>query len=208
MGVRIKAGVTDRDLPLVGNMRGHPGDKYVAVDVEAGVRPGENALGPFRAQQLLADKHRQDLAGKDLGETRVVDPRDLMEDARFVGPAFGHQKMEVHVEIDPVPEGLDGGDDPGRKRAPGHSLEVTAQGPEGAAAEVPQEPSRNAPRIPRRSARNDGKAPGREPSAPDAEDDRLPPSRKICPKNRANIMTRRGSSSKQAENPVPGHSSF
>jgi hypothetical protein len=39
--------------PLVGNMRGHPGDKYVAMDVEAGVRPGENALGPFRAQQLL-----------------------------------------------------------------------------------------------------------------------------------------------------------
>jgi putative ABC transport system permease protein len=28
------------------------------VDVEAGVRPGENALGPFRAQQRLADKHR------------------------------------------------------------------------------------------------------------------------------------------------------
>ena len=45
-----------------------------AVDVEAGVRPGENALRPFRAQQLLADKHRRDLAGKDLGETRVVDP--------------------------------------------------------------------------------------------------------------------------------------
>ena len=32
------------DLPLVGNMRGHPGDEYAAVDVEAGVRPGENAL--------------------------------------------------------------------------------------------------------------------------------------------------------------------
>jgi hypothetical protein len=40
---------------------------------------------------------------------------------RLVGPALGHQKMEVHVEIDPVPKGLDGGDDPGRKRAPGHN---------------------------------------------------------------------------------------
>ena len=93
-------------------MRGHPGYKYAAVDVEAGVRPGENALGPFRAQQLLTDKHRQNLAGKDLGETRVVAPRDLMEDARthepfpaheyrrnrrLVGPALGHQNMEVHV---------------------------------------------------------------------------------------------------------------
>ena len=92
-------------------MRSHPGDKYVAVDIEACVWPGENAFGPFRAQQLLADKHRQNLAGKDLGETRVVDPRDLMEDARLVGPALGHQKMEV--QIDPVPEGPDGGDDPG-----------------------------------------------------------------------------------------------
>jgi hypothetical protein len=43
------------------------------------------------------------------------------------------------VEIDPVPEGLDGGDDPGRKRTPGHNLEVTAQGPEGAAAEIAEE---------------------------------------------------------------------
>jgi len=49
--------------------------------------------------------------------------------------------MEVHVSIDPVPKGLDGGDDPGRKRAPGHNLEVTAQGPEGAAAEIAEETS-------------------------------------------------------------------
>ena len=50
--------------------------------------------------------------------------------------------MEVHLKIDPVPEGLDGGDDPGRKLAPGHSLEVTAQGPEGAAAEIAEETRR------------------------------------------------------------------
>jgi len=97
MGVRIKAEASDHHLPLVGNMRGHPGDKYAAVDVEAGVRPGENALRPFRAQQLLTDKHRQDLAGKDLRQPRVVNTRNLMEDARLVGPALGHQKMEVHV---------------------------------------------------------------------------------------------------------------
>jgi len=108
MGVRIKAEVSDHHLTLVGNMRGHPGDKYVAVDVEAGVRPRENALGPLRAQQLLADKHRQNLAGEDLGEPRVVDPRDLMEDARLVHSALGHQVMEMGVEINPVPKGLDG----------------------------------------------------------------------------------------------------
>ena len=45
----------------------------------------------------------------------------------------------MHVEIDPVPKGLDNGDDSGRKHAPGHSLEATAQGPEGAAAEIAEE---------------------------------------------------------------------
>jgi hypothetical protein len=70
------------------------------VDVEAGVRPGENTLRPLRAQQLLADKHRQNLAGEDLGETRVVDPQNLMEDARFVHATLGHQEMEVDVQID------------------------------------------------------------------------------------------------------------
>jgi hypothetical protein len=50
--------------------------------------------------------------------------------------------MEMGVEIHPVPEGLDGGDDPGRKRASGHNLEVTAQGPEGATAEIAQETTR------------------------------------------------------------------
>jgi hypothetical protein len=40
-----------------------------------------------------------------------------MEDARLIHSAFGHQEMEVR--IDPVPKGLDGGNDAGRKRAPG-----------------------------------------------------------------------------------------
>ena len=67
----------------------------LAVDIEAGVPPGENALGPFRAQQLLADKIGRHLAGEDLPQPRVVDPRDLMEDARRVHAALSHQKVEV-----------------------------------------------------------------------------------------------------------------
>ena len=106
---------------------------------ETAVPPGENAHRPLGTQQLLADKHCQHLTGKDLGQPRVVDPRDLMEDDRLVGPALGHQKTEVHVEIVPVPKGPEDGDDPGRKRAPGHNLELTAQGPEGRAAEIAEE---------------------------------------------------------------------
>jgi hypothetical protein len=82
----------------------------------------------------------QHLPGEDLGQPRVIDPRDLMEDARRVDAALGHQEMEVRVKIDPVPEGLDGGNDPRRKRAPGHNFEIAGQGPEGAAAKIPQEP--------------------------------------------------------------------
>jgi len=38
------------------------------------------------------------------------------------------------MEIYPVPECLDGRSDAGRKHAPGHNLEISGQGPEGAAA--------------------------------------------------------------------------
>jgi hypothetical protein len=62
-----------------------------------------------------------------------------MEDARLMRPAFGQQKMEVEMKIDPVPEGLDGRDDPGLKRASGQDFEVTSQGPKGATAEIPEE---------------------------------------------------------------------
>jgi len=90
------------------------------MNVGVGVQPIiENALGPFRAQQLLADKHHQDLPGEDLGEPQVVDPRDLVEDARRVHAALGHQEMEVGAKLDPVPEGLDGRSDPRPKRATG-----------------------------------------------------------------------------------------
>jgi len=68
---------------------------HQAVDMEAGVPPGENALGSLRAQRLLADKHRQHLAGEDLGQPRVIGPRNLMEDARCVHSALGHEIMEI-----------------------------------------------------------------------------------------------------------------
>ena len=42
------------------------------------------------------------------------------------------------MEIDLVPEGLDGSDDPGYERVPGQNLEITGQGAEGYPAEFPQ----------------------------------------------------------------------
>ena len=36
-----------------------------AVDVESGMLPGENPLGPFGAEKLLADKIRENLVGEE-----------------------------------------------------------------------------------------------------------------------------------------------
>jgi hypothetical protein len=113
------------------------------VDVEAGVRPGGNALGPFGAQQLLADKHRQDLASEDLGDTRVVDPGDLMEDPRLVHPALRHEKMQVRVEIETVSERLDDGNDTGFDCFPRASLKIKEKRPDRTAAKIAQEPKMN-----------------------------------------------------------------
>lgn len=58
------------------------------VGVESGVPKGVDPLRPFGAQKILEDKIGQDLAGEELGEPRVVEPWDLMEDARLVHSAL------------------------------------------------------------------------------------------------------------------------
>ena len=97
---------------------------HPAVDIEADVPPGQNALGPFRAEKFSADEKWQDLPGEDLRQPAIAQAGDLMEDSHPVGPALGHQVVEVGVKIDPVPEGLDGRDDAGHKRTPGHRTDL------------------------------------------------------------------------------------
>src|SRR4030042_2763087 len=89
---------------------------------------------------FIVDQKSKNLAGKELGQSRIVEAWDLVEEARLVHPAFGHQKMEVRVGIDPVPEGLNGRDDSGHQLAPRDNLAITSQGAESRAAELPQPP--------------------------------------------------------------------
>jgi len=103
------------------------------------VAPGEKALRPFRAEEFPANKKRQHLAAEDLGQAQIVDPGNLMEDAGRVRPALRHQEMEMRVEIDAVPEGLDDGDNPRLERRPGRSLQIEEKRPFGTAAKIPQE---------------------------------------------------------------------
>ncbi len=111
------------------------------VDVEAGVPPRENAFRPLRAEQPLADKQPEYLMGEDLGQPRVVQTRQSMEDPRRVHSPFGHQEMHVRVEVDTVAEGLDGDDDPGNERLSCQRLKVDREGLDRRPAEVPQEPT-------------------------------------------------------------------
>jgi len=67
------------------------------MDGKARVMSGENPLGPLGTQQFPDDEKGRDLAGKDLRQPGVVDPRNPMEDSRLVDSALGHQKMEVGV---------------------------------------------------------------------------------------------------------------
>jgi len=50
-----------------------------------------------------------------------------MELPSLVHPSLSHQEMEVRVEIDPLPKGLNGRDDPGHNVSPGHESEITSQ---------------------------------------------------------------------------------
>ena len=64
--------------------------------------PGEKALRRFLAEEFPANKHRQYPAGEVLGQPQVVDPGELMEEARHVHSALGHQEMQMRVKFDPV----------------------------------------------------------------------------------------------------------
>jgi hypothetical protein len=66
------------------------------------VPPGKQTFRPFGAEKLPADKIGQNLAAEELRQSRIVEPGDLMKDARLVHPALGHQEVEVGGEIDPV----------------------------------------------------------------------------------------------------------
>jgi len=111
------------------------------VDVEAGVRPRENALRPFGAEEFPANKKRQHLAAEDLGQARIIKEAHLMEGAHRIHPALGHQKMQVRMKIDPVPEGLDYGDNAGLKCFARCSLKIYEKCPDRAAAKIAQEPA-------------------------------------------------------------------
>ncbi len=64
---------------------------------------------------------------------------DFVEDPGLIHSALGDQEMEAGVKIYPGAEGLNGGDNPRRKRAPRDHLEIPSQRTESRAAELPEQ---------------------------------------------------------------------
>jgi hypothetical protein len=58
-----------------------------------------------------------------------------------VHAALGYHKVQVRMDIDPVPEGLNGDDKPGYEGFPRQGFEVLHEGPDGRTAELIQEPT-------------------------------------------------------------------
>ena len=62
VGIGVKAIVTDHDLPLVGNVRGHPGDELQIIHrllLRAVTAPAITDLAPgFQKRQPLQGEHR------------------------------------------------------------------------------------------------------------------------------------------------------
>jgi hypothetical protein len=69
------------------------------VDIETRVSPGEKAVRPFGTQKLLVDQKPKNLASEEFGQSRVIDPGDLMEEACLVHSTLDHQEMEMGVKI-------------------------------------------------------------------------------------------------------------
>jgi hypothetical protein len=63
-----------------------------------------------------------------------------MEDARLIHLALRHQKMEMRVEIDTLPEGLDDRDNTGLECFPRRGLKIGKKRLDGTAAKIAQEP--------------------------------------------------------------------
>jgi hypothetical protein len=65
------------------------------MNIESGMPPGKKAFSPLGTQEFLANQESKDLAREERGQTGVVDPGDLIEEARLVHSTLDHQEMQV-----------------------------------------------------------------------------------------------------------------
>ena len=92
-----------------------------AVNIEPRVPPGQKAVRPIGAQQLLVDQKPKNLPGEEFCQARVVYPGDLLEDPGLVTPPLVTKKWRWGWKLMRSPKVWMAAITPGRS-----SLPVTA----------------------------------------------------------------------------------
>jgi hypothetical protein len=134
----------------------------------------------FPPQQLMGTRTQLER----IGQARVVQTRQPMEDPRPVHAALGHQEMEVRVEVDPIPESLDGDNDTGDEIFARHGLKIDRKGFDGASAELTEEPAPELEEYPQRLGNRENNL-----AMSDIQEQRLP--HPLAPRLQALGLTRR-----------------
>ncbi len=80
------------------------------VNIEAGVFPGEELVDQFPADLLFPELHLKDLVVEEVFQFLFVYFRKDVKPAVRHEAAVGDKAMEVGMEVDQIPEGLDGDD--------------------------------------------------------------------------------------------------
>jgi len=78
-----------------------------AVNIESSMPPGENLLHKGETDVLFPKQQGEDLMGEDLADALIMEAGDMVEGAIWVCAPLNCQDMDVGVEIDSIPEGLD-----------------------------------------------------------------------------------------------------
>ena len=98
------------------------------MGVKAGVPPGEDLVSELRAYKVSGYEQCQYLTGEDTGEEGIIEDGHRLEGAIACAPALGYEHMEMRMEVDVVPEGLDNGYHPGHDVSVGTGLHILAEG--------------------------------------------------------------------------------
>jgi len=80
-----------------------------AVDVEACMAPVEDLLHQRKADELFPQEHGEDLMGEDFLDDLVMETTDMVKSTIQGCASFGHQDVDMGMEVDAAAEGLDHG---------------------------------------------------------------------------------------------------
>jgi hypothetical protein len=90
--------------------------------------PGEDLVSDLRAQEVFRYQNTEHLVGEDAGQGGVTEDGDRLEGAVTGKTPLGNEHMEVRVEVEAVPEGLDYRYHPRHEVSLGTRLHILPQG--------------------------------------------------------------------------------